>query len=89
MTYKYQTTLQLDEMKQTLRVVQQGTQDMLGTPEAPLAGSGAIEPYFVCTYFDAGGKATAVKCDKATLATNATVCTRNGTVSKGGRVLWG
>jgi hypothetical protein len=81
MTYKYQTILQLDEMKQTLDVVQKVTQELLGTPNAPIAGGGAIEPYFVCSYFDAAGKSTQIKCDKATLNSNPTICTRNGTVS--------
>jgi hypothetical protein len=83
MTYKYQTTLKLDEMQQTLRTVQKITQGMLGTPEAPVAGGGAIEPYFMCTYYDAKGAATPVKCDQATLAgpEKDHLCTRSGTVS--------
>jgi hypothetical protein len=86
MTYKYQTILQRDEMLQTLDVVQKVAQDMLGTPAAPLAGGGAAEPYFVCSYFDAAGRGTQVKCDKATLNSDPTVCTRNGTVSAEARV---
>ncbi|WIA41427.1 hypothetical protein OEZ86_005009 [Tetradesmus obliquus] len=80
-TYKYQTTLSLDEMKDTLRVVQNVTQGLLGDANAPGAGGGAIEPHFICTFFDASGKGTPVKCDKATLESNPTTCTRNGTVA--------
>ncbi|KAF6247873.1 hypothetical protein COO60DRAFT_1148896 [Scenedesmus sp. NREL 46B-D3] len=80
MTYKYQTTLKLAEMKETLRVVERVTQEMLGTPAAPLAGGGAMEPYFMCTYFDAAGTGRPVKCDKAMLESNPTICTREGTV---------
>jgi hypothetical protein len=80
MTYKYQSTVQAQEMLQTLQVVQSVTQSMLGTPAAPLAGREASDPYFVCSYCDAEGKASQVKCDKATLQANPTACTRAGTL---------
>jgi hypothetical protein len=80
MTYKYQTILNYEEMIQTLDVVQKVTQGLLGTPTAPIAGGGAIEPYFVCTNFDTGGNGTQVLCDKAKLTTNTTICNKNGTV---------
>jgi hypothetical protein len=80
MTYKYQSTIQVEEMAQTLQVVKSVTQGMLGTPAAPLAGSGASEPYFVCSYYDADGRASQVKCDGATLQANLAACTRPGTV---------
>jgi hypothetical protein len=82
MTYKYQTTLKLDEMQQTLRTVQSVTREMVGTV--------AIEPYFVCTHYDANGQDTPVKCDQETLDDDMekakqnltqSLCTRNGTVS--------
>ncbi|WIA21131.1 hypothetical protein OEZ85_005443 [Tetradesmus obliquus] len=90
-TYKYQTTLSADELKETLRTVQAVTQRLLGKPDAPKAGGGAIEPYFVCTYYeapppvtqdppDAGKPGIRVSCDKATLESNERLCTRNGTV---------
>jgi hypothetical protein len=78
--YKYQSALQVQEMVQTLQVVQSVTQSMLGTPATPVAENGASEPYFVCSYYDAEGRASQVKCDKATLHANPTACTRAGTV---------
>ncbi|WIA41425.1 hypothetical protein OEZ86_005008 [Tetradesmus obliquus] len=96
-TYKYQTTLSLDEMKDTLRTIQNVTQRMLGTPDNPKlkAGDGAMEPYFVCTHYEApspvildppapGKPGIQVRCDMATLDADptglVTNCTRNGTV---------
>ncbi|WIA36815.1 hypothetical protein OEZ86_008070 [Tetradesmus obliquus] len=79
-TYKYQTTLSTDEMLDTLSTVQSVTQQMLSTPQQLLAG-GAMEPYFMCTYFDDVGKVTPVKCDKALLESNHAICTRSGTVA--------
>lgn len=76
-TYKYQRTLKLDEMQQALRIVQDVTQEMLGNPTSPERG--AIEPYFICSYFDEAGVETKVRCDKATLVSNP-LCTRHGTV---------
>jgi hypothetical protein len=83
MTYKYQTILQRDEMIQTLDVVQKVTQGVLGTPTAPIAGGGAIEPYFVCTNFNADGNGTQILCDEAALQPNSTSCAKNGTASGG------
>lgn len=100
-TYKYQTTLSLDEMKDTLRTIQNVTQRMLGTPDNPKlkAGDGAMEPYFVCTHYEAPSPVTLdppapgkpgiqVRCDMATLDADptglVTNCTRNGTVREEG-----
>jgi hypothetical protein len=80
MTYKYQSTVQAQEMLQTLQVVQTVTQSMLSTPAAPLVGRGAAEPYFVCSYYHAEGRSSQVKCDTATLQANPTACSRAGTV---------
>jgi hypothetical protein len=95
MTYKYQTVLKLDEMTRTLDVVQQVTQGMLGTSDAPInmARSGAIEPYFVCSYYDKNGKYERVQCDRQTLMVKPPDnephrCERNGTVSGGETGCW-
>lgn len=80
MTYKYQTTLSADEMRDTLRVVQNVTQGLLGTVEkrAQNAAAGAIEPYFVCDYFDAGNKRETVTCNQTILnSKNATYTWRS------------
>ncbi|WIA41421.1 hypothetical protein OEZ86_005004 [Tetradesmus obliquus] len=72
-TFKYQTTLTPDEMKQTLQAVYNVTQRILDM--------GAIEPYFMCTYFDASGKDMQVRCDMARLESEPSTCTRRGTVA--------
>lgn len=71
MTHKYQTTL---------RVVQNVTQGLLGTVEkrAQNAAAGAVEPYFVCDYFDAGNKRETVTCNQTILnSKNATYTWRS------------